>query len=154
MTTIGWLRPLLFRCLSFLSVALLCLRWIHVFFFFSFISRTTTGGIMIHFCLAASLCISLRARVRARVGVRTSCHHTVSKSPGAGCFTGTIWQEQRRPGDSARVTASPPRSTFPLKDEPRHLDGGFYTGNRHSRAEVMKTGELSRANHFLGVHLH
>lgn len=36
MTTIGWLRPSLFRCLSVLSAALLCLRRICVFFFFFF----------------------------------------------------------------------------------------------------------------------
>lgn len=100
---------------------------------------------MVRFCLT-SLCVSLRVRLCTRVCVRTSCHHTVSESPGAGCFTGTIWQEECRAGDSARDTASP-CSTFPLKDEPCHLDGGLSPENRHGRTETMETGKLKGADH-------
>lgn len=152
MTTIGRLRASLFRCLSFLSAALLCLRRICVFFFFSFCllthrHRRTRDPLLS--CFAMYIAVRARARVCTYACLCAYFLPPYGKPspPGAGCFTGTIWQEQSRPGDSARVTASP-RSTFPLKDAPRHRDGGFNSGNRHDRTERMKAGESRGADHF------
>lgn len=151
MTTIGRLRPSLFRCLSFLSAALLCLRRICVFFFFFFCllthrHRRTCDPLLS--CFAMYIAVRARECVYVRVFVCVlPATIRLPSPPGAGCFTGTIWQEQSRPGDSARVTASP-LSTFPLKDAPRHLDGGFNSGNRHDRTERMKAGESRGADHF------
>lgn len=116
MTTIGRLRPSLFRCLSFLSAALLCLRRICVFFFFSLCllthRRRRTRDPLLS-CFAMYIAVRARARVctYACLCAYFLPPYGVPSPPGAGCFTGTIWQEQSRPGDSARVTASP-RSTF------------------------------------------
>lgn len=128
MKTIDWLCSLLFspRMSQMLICLIVCfilpplgLHALDLFFFFfgAAAAAASPQGDLWSTSVLFLLCISRRVWVRVRI----SCHHTATESPGAGCFTSTIWQDQVRHSTLWESQRLPPHRV-PSKDALHHLD--------------------------------
>lgn len=84
--------------------------------------------------------------------MRISCHHTATESPGAGCFTSTIWQDQVRHSTLQESQRLPPHR-LPSKGCASPLRPGLIAGNRSDQLvyQLSKSGWVCRRDQIVGT---